>query len=68
MENNLISLDGNSNNKLFEIGFDTVKNKLTFKSQDKVLEQESDSSADGSNGVEPMNNLKVEMGGFATTR
>lgn len=31
VENNLISLDDNSNNKLFEIGFDTVKNKLTFK-------------------------------------
>ena len=30
VENNLISLDDNSNNKLFEIGFDTVTIKLTF--------------------------------------
>lgn len=45
VENNLISLDDNSNNKLFEIGFDTVKNKLTFK---KII-QGSENVGNGEN-------------------
>ena len=45
VENNLISLDDNSNNKLFEIGFDTVKNKLTFK---KII-QSSENVGNGEN-------------------
>ncbi|MFR2265786.1 MAG: immunoglobulin-like domain-containing protein, partial [Clostridium sp.] len=52
VENNLISLDGNSNNKLFEIGFDTVKNKLTFK---KIIQ--------GSENVDNGENQGTEEGG-----
>ena len=52
MENNLISLDDNSNNKLFEIGFDTVKNKLTFK---KIIQ--------GSENVDNGENQGTEEGG-----
>ena len=50
VENNVISLDGDNDNKLFEIGFDTVRNKLTFKKSEQSSGAGSDSSTDGSNG------------------
>ena len=50
VENNVISLDGDDDNKLFEIGFDTVRNKLTFKKSEQNSGAGSDSSTDGSNG------------------
>lgn len=50
VENNIISLDDANNNKLFEIGFDTVGNKLTFKKSEQSSGAGSDSSTDGSNG------------------
>ena len=50
VENNVISLDGDDDNKLFEIGFDTVRNKLTFKKLEQSSGAGSDSSTDGSNG------------------
>ena len=50
VENNIISLDDANNNKLFEIGFDTVRNKLTFKKSEQSSGAGSDSSTDGSNG------------------
>ena len=50
VENNVISLDGDDDNKLFEIGFDTVRNKLTFKKSEQSSGAGSDSSTDGSNG------------------
>ncbi|MBC5641200.1 immunoglobulin-like domain-containing protein, partial [Clostridium lentum] len=50
VENNVISLDGDNDNKLFEIGFDTVRNKLTFKKLEQSSGAGSDSSTDGSNG------------------
>ena len=52
VENNIISLDDANNNKLFEIGFDTVRNKLTFK---KIIQ--------GSENVDNGENQGTEEGG-----
>ena len=50
VENNIISLDDANNNKLFEIGFDTVRNKLTFKKSEQSSGAGSDTITDGRNG------------------
>ncbi|WP_302631341.1 immunoglobulin-like domain-containing protein, partial [uncultured Clostridium sp.] len=67
VENNIISLDGDNNNKLFEIGFDTVTNKLTFNKIELNSESGSDSTVGGGTeeqsppGIEENNSFRVAL-------
>ena len=67
VENNIISLDGDNNNKLFEIGFDTVTNKLTFNKIELNSESGSDSTVGGGAeeqsppGLEENNSFRVAL-------
>ncbi|MBC5655406.1 hypothetical protein H8R98_13200, partial [Blautia sp. M16] len=67
VENNIISLDGDNNNKLFEIGFDTVTNKLTFNKIELNSESGSDSTIGGGSeeqsppGLEENNSFRVAL-------